>query len=728
MMISAKRIALFYSLLLGFMLLGVVSLMAQPPKPPAGKVWVKIPAMSDEFDAHSPDTEKWRVFDQGDSWDRTSAFDKRIHEVIHEPKTNNYFLTMNPMWYYEDEQFTKGDRTYLFAGGGMDTRAMATYGYFEVRLKASNFPMGSGVFMNSRKTSSDICDEKYHTELDIIENMSYDGPGANTTGFNFHQNVNSHAKPFKSEGGNCVSLPYESTKSGVKSQPLEGPLDFNTVGMWWKNANEAEFYLNGRAFGTITPTRDFNLPMPVIIVMETYTWGSDENNAGNPKPEAYMFEDEFRTKEQRAVTYDWVRSWQLVDVDASVFNDQNNAIAFHQPEAPTYAGDQLDKTLIYSLAKEARVTTELLRESGKSFFRSSAKVPAGVHSYHFKETFYESFEAGKSYVMIARLEDEGEVLTTDTLRFTPEEEPLENKVFGDMLPTRLEPTSTGYAVEVRYEADGPMEISGEIRDPNNKWLGAATSEPVSGRGVVTLNLPVNSPTTPGAGYYFKAHIRPVGTDWQQAVHAISNAPFTVAEPVTPHVVATEATVELIEKLPVVSVAFDYGAEEDVDFHLTLTDENFVPKAEKLREERLGARALTRSIFSDSALAAGENYKVIVTMTYQQTQEIFADTLEGITITNPDEPNEVLSVEQKSTLLVYPTPAYDQVNVRLAAPMFASMQSVRVYDVSGNALSVPVRLDADSHTVQLGVATLPRGVYFVHVASGVGPARARVLVK
>ncbi|REE00200.1 T9SS type A sorting domain-containing protein [Marinoscillum furvescens] len=710
------------------MILVAIPGVSQPPAPPAGKVWIKIPAMSDEFDANSPDTEKWRVFDKGDSWDRTSAFDKRIHEVVHDPKTNNYFLTMNPMWYYEDEQFTKGDRTYLFAGGGMDTRALATYGYFEVRLKASNFPMGSGVFMNSRKTSSDICDEKYHTELDIIENMSYDGPGANTTGFNFHQNVNSHAKPFKSEGGNCVSLPYESTKSGVKSQPLEGPLDFNTVGMWWKNANEAEFYLNGRAFGTITPTRNFNLPMPVIIVMETYTWGSDENNAGNPKPEAYMFEDEFRTKEQRAVTYDWVRSWQLVDVDASVFNDQNNAIAFHQPEAPTYAGDQLDKTLIYSLAKEARVTTELLRESGKSFFRSSAKVPAGVHSYHVNETFYESFEAGKTYVMIARLEDEGEVLSTDTLRFTPEEEPLENKVFGDMLPTRLEPTSTGYAVQVRYEADGPMEISGEIRDPNNKWLGAATSEPVSGRGVVTLNLPVNSPTTPGAGYYFKAHIRPVGSNWQQAVHAISNAPFTVAEPIKPHMLVTNAEVELVEDIPVVSVTFEYGSEEDVDISLTLTDENYEPKAEKLREERLGARTLTRSIFADSALATGENYQVIVKMTSQQSQEVYADTLSDISIVNPNQPTDVLAVPKSQALSVYPTPAHDQVNVRLLEPMFASMQEVRVYDLAGNALAVPVKLDAAKHTVQLGVSPLPGGVYVVQITSAAGQARTRMVVK
>lgn len=286
-----------------------INVHAQPPEPPPGKKWVLMEEMSDEFDASSPG-EKWQVYDKKNSWNRTAAFDKRVPEAVKivENGKENYLLAMNPMWYEEEERFSKYGRTYHFAGGGMATNEMMTYGYIEIRIKPSNFPMGSGVFMNSRAYTDGDCGEKYKTELDIIENMSYDGPGASET-WNGLMHVNTHVKPTDE---NCKGLPYLST-GGNLHKTLEDPLDFNIVGAWWKDQKSVDYYLNGEYFQTIDFIKDFYIPMPVILTMETYTWGSDENNADNPKPEEYMFQENFRPRADRAVYYDWVRVWQLVD-------------------------------------------------------------------------------------------------------------------------------------------------------------------------------------------------------------------------------------------------------------------------------------------------------------------------------------------------------------------------------------------------------------------------------
>jgi hypothetical protein len=149
-----------------------VALHADPPDPLKGKVWVLNPKMSDEFGPEGPDPNVFNVYTRDRSWDRTATFDpKAIRAEKDTTNEGNYFLTMNPLWYYEDEIFTKESigRTFYFAGGAMDTKNLQTYGYFEVRLRPSDFPFGSGVFMNSRGNPTTICEEKYATELDIIE-------------------------------------------------------------------------------------------------------------------------------------------------------------------------------------------------------------------------------------------------------------------------------------------------------------------------------------------------------------------------------------------------------------------------------------------------------------------------------------------------------------------------------------------------------------------------------
>ncbi|MFC2098862.1 hypothetical protein ACFLSP_03850 [Bacteroidota bacterium] len=380
--------------LLPLLLITIFS-QAQPPEPPAGKVWILNSDMSDEFDADSPG-EKWMVYDKANSWNRTAAFDKRVPEAqrVIEGGKENYILAMNPMWYEPEDVFTRRNRTYYFAGGGMATNAMQTYGYFEIRIKPSDFPMGSGVFMNSREYTDGPCGVKYKTELDIIENMGYTGPGAGS--FNNSMHVNTHVKPTDE---NCNGLPYLSTGGGL-GKPLDEPLEFNVVGAWWKNKDSVDYYLNGEYFQTIEFIKDFYIPMPVILTMETYSWGSDENNATNPKPEEYMFRDDFRPREKRAVYYDWVRSWKLVDIDTEKYNSDKDNVGFYNAP-PKLDGIRIPEfTILYSATGFREIRVSVYDESARLIGKDTIWVEAGIGSVNSSILIDQSlYDAGPCQVV-----------------------------------------------------------------------------------------------------------------------------------------------------------------------------------------------------------------------------------------------------------------------------------------------------------------------------------------
>ncbi|MFY0601744.1 MAG: T9SS type A sorting domain-containing protein [Cyclobacteriaceae bacterium] len=696
---------------------GSLLTLADPPAAPAGKVWILVKSMSDEFDQNSPDTEIWDIFGQKKSWDRTAAFDERIHEVWQEPGTDNYYLAMNPMWYYEDEQFSNSNgRTYLFAGGGMETRSQATYGYFEVRLRPSNFPMGSGVFMNSRKASSDDCNTKYNTELDIIENMGYNGPGFNE-GFNNTMNVNSHAKPFELVDGSCQSLPFESTKSGVNSPTLEDPLGFNVVGMWWKNGQEAEFYYNNEAFGTITPKRNFNLPMPMIIVMETYTWGSDENNAGNPKPEAYMFEDEFRSKDERAVLYDWVRTWQLVDIDQNSFNAETDNIKLFDKSSPIYDVSSLNNSIIYAATGERTVVFSLLNESSEIISEKTYTTKTGVNSIDANLDFSDNLKKGSNYTLKAELMNNNEVLATDSYSFTVQERPLTTQLFSHKMPDRLPPTQTGYEVEIVYETASEMEIAIEVRDPNDKWIGGGLSTPVTGSGSYVFNVPVNTPTTPQTGYYFKAHMRPVGETWREAVFGLDNVPFVVADLISPILDITEADVKLSEDKHIIDVSFDYAIESNVSVDLLLLDSLNDLRAKKNRIERIGERSLTRSIFADSALSYADNYKVVIQMTSLEDQnQVLYDTLNDLKIGEPGAKVDALANDQvfSQKLNVFPNPSEGDLTIQYGG-QYSEIKHIEILDLLGRS-RMNITPKFENNDLLIDISDLASGTYILKVST------------
>nr|WP_320117429.1 T9SS type A sorting domain-containing protein [uncultured Marinifilum sp.] len=694
-----------------------VFLMAGPPDPPVGKVWILNHEMSDEFDANSPDIDKWKVFDKSDSWGRSASFDKRTLEAYKDPNSDNYYLSMNPMWYYEDERFARGNgEDYYFAGGGMDTRVLQTYGYFEVRVKPSDFPMGSGVFMNSRTTTSDDCNTKYATELDIIENMGYTGP-FNEYGdgsFNNYQHVNSHAKPFSDESGSCEQLPYESENSNVDAHKLAEPLGWNTVGMWWKDEKTAMFYNDNSYFGTITPARDFYLPMPVIIVMETYGWGSDENNATNPKPEEWMFENDFRTKEQRAVMYDWVRVWKLVDIDAAEFNDEKDNIKALEENVTTYPSSSLSSTIIYSASANRTVVAKVYDSSDAQLAENSFDVEKGVKSI-FAE-FDLELEIADGYKIVYEIKDGDTVLATFTSIVNIVEKPLEKKLWRDGIPTSLQPGETSYTIDVKYETDEDCKINIEMRKPDGSWLGGGSVNVGAGNNVATVNVTTSSATTKANNYFYKVYMHRKGYDWQDplAVSISPNIYFNVEDAIEPAIQILSVPTQIEIDATEVKVEFEYETYENGRLNIELIDNNNTVVASEIRTERIGSRSLSRTIDITKELVPSDDYKIAVIFSPEKGSfDDLKDTVYHITVKSQAVGIEELKARNKN-LIVYPNPVASRLKIELAENT-KDITRVEVLGVNGRLIKV-IPIAKGEELPFIDVEGLSSGVYILKLTT------------
>nr|WP_281989280.1 T9SS type A sorting domain-containing protein [Aquimarina aggregata] len=85
---------------------------------------------------------------------------------------------------------------------------------------------------------------------------------------------------------------------------------YHTYGVWWKSAKELLFYLDGKFVYEVTPAANFNLPMYLRMVVETYDWNPPKNGRDGMND----------SQANRTTYYDWVRSYRLVDCNSDCGN------------------------------------------------------------------------------------------------------------------------------------------------------------------------------------------------------------------------------------------------------------------------------------------------------------------------------------------------------------------------------------------------------------------------
>jgi len=282
-----------------------LQLFGQVPAPPEGQRWVLNAPFSDEFNDTELDQSKW--YDHHPYWvGRAPALfmPDALSVQNGELQIKNYKFAQDSIY---TNPWNGSQSTYTMGGGAVvSKKENAHFGFYEVRMKASQIRMSSTFWLKNRWQGgyADAECPNHITELDIIEAIG------DWDIFNDHMKSNSHyihkecgeQEVWHSQGGNS---------------PIGGHVSdaFHTYGCFWKNPNEFDFYIDGVKKHTINPStaenpEPFSRPMAMHMVTETYNWVTP--------PTTSDLNDDARN----TTYYDWVRSYYLIDVDESLQTDE----------------------------------------------------------------------------------------------------------------------------------------------------------------------------------------------------------------------------------------------------------------------------------------------------------------------------------------------------------------------------------------------------------------------
>lgn len=255
---------------------------------PAGKKWVRVDAMSDEFNTTALDETKWKNTDPNQWIGRAPGLFKQNTVSV-----SNGFLKLTADKLPAPE-IVNGN-TFTHAGSYItSTTSVGPGHYFECKMKSSKTFMSSTFWLINKRNEGTGCDVRV-TEFDIQEcvgEITTTDSWAQTFNSSMHSNTHSRNTV-------CSETPTGSNGNSVLTNGKTYD-DYHVYAGWWKSATEVELYLDGKKVGTVTPPSQFNLPMYMKLVVETYDWNPVPNGGGMSG-----------TEEERTTSYDWVRTWRL---------------------------------------------------------------------------------------------------------------------------------------------------------------------------------------------------------------------------------------------------------------------------------------------------------------------------------------------------------------------------------------------------------------------------------
>ncbi len=131
---------------------------------------------------------------------------------------------------------------------------------------------------------------------------------------------------------------------------------------------------------------------------------------------------------------------------------------------------------------------------------------------------------------------------------------------------------------------------------------------------------------------------------------------------------------------------------------------------------------------------GKTLQLVVRFTISDYQELYF--LDGVEIVAKGAGKNIASKEQRKGMLVestqhglncYPNPVSDQLQVSLQSDNSPQQAQVKVLDVSGRQMSVPVSMSTNEET-SLNLSMLPAGVYIVQATSEDGTIQTERIIK
>lgn len=262
---------------------------------PLGKKWVKLDAMSDEFNTW--DSSKWFK----SNWDYGEPVNVISNNV-------NSGVTDGKLWI----KATLNDaEVRWFETARIHSRAETSYPmYTEASIKTSHISAYNTYWLNNGDINN-------RDEIDIIENNSK--PSCTSCEAEvFPQRMNSQ---YFQADENKVPPTIRNKGNFMRSDlSSENPLrnvgwneGYHTYGVWWKDSKNVQFYLDGEPAGSVvvgehndgnTYDREFTRELEIIFDV----WTNEAGWLGGLPPKSDLNDDTINT-----MRVDWVRTWKLED-------------------------------------------------------------------------------------------------------------------------------------------------------------------------------------------------------------------------------------------------------------------------------------------------------------------------------------------------------------------------------------------------------------------------------
>ena len=398
-----------------------VNAQSGPPEPPLGKRWAINPEFSDEFNGINLDSNKW--YDYHPTW-------KGREPGIFLPSqvsVNDGYLQIKGKK-MEKDTIVDG-KTFNIKGGAVVSKKTALFGYFECRVKAAATTMSTTFWFSGGGGKGPKGCDSYHQEWDIQECIGRSGDFA---GNFFSNGMNSNGHFWYTD---CDKERHDIRAPSVKFVNTElASKDFHVYGGWWRDAKTASLYYDDRApkhmkFYDGILERPFDKPMYMRLVSETYPFPWIE----------LPTDEELADDTKNTVYYDWVRSYNLVDVeDISIdqsyemgLNLYNESVIFSELETKMEANDVLKIPLSYKANQHRKIyikiseTTDKLKEKwNKKVLERTIDAYPGYGNIEVVFNLEEKLSKSASYIVEALVKDVNDdnnkkkALDTSTMFFT----------------------------------------------------------------------------------------------------------------------------------------------------------------------------------------------------------------------------------------------------------------------------------------------------------------------
>ncbi|TNJ46984.1 tandem-95 repeat protein [Tamlana fucoidanivorans] len=263
---------------------------------PAGKKWVKLESMSDEFNFW--DSSKWFK----STWNYGVP-------VYMSTSGENSGVSNGNLWIKATLNESNPEGRWFQTARIHSIDETKYPMYTEARIKAAHISAYNTYWLNNGDINN-------RDEIDIIENNSKPSCGCKpdypTTMNSQYFHADSSLNPVtirNDDNFNNINLSEANPARGVKWNEA-----YQTFGVWWKDSKNIQFYLNGEAVGSVTvgedrsgsiyPNREFTRELEIIFDL----WTFDADWIGGLALKNDLLDDTINT-----MKIDWVRTWKLED-------------------------------------------------------------------------------------------------------------------------------------------------------------------------------------------------------------------------------------------------------------------------------------------------------------------------------------------------------------------------------------------------------------------------------